>query len=137
MEGEIGRASKPIMFKWFKERSIRILKIGAGYRFCVCQVREEDGNLGFYAVSFNDANRKFYGGDDALENLQGNWLMKLKVDADKVFSFDCSRHATFFLMSNKETKWISMDPENPDETGLLHFYQEEHPEKEINGKKVK
>ena len=30
-----------------------------------------------------------------------------------------------------------MDPENPDATGLLHFYQEEHPEKEINGQKVK
>ena len=90
MEGEIGRDSKPIMFKWFKERSIRILKIGAGYRFCVCKVREENGNLGFYAVSFNDRNYKFfYGGDDAVENLQGSCLMKLKVDADKVFSFDC------------------------------------------------
>ena len=39
LEGVTGRDSKPIMIKWFKERGFRILKIGAGYRFCVCQVR--------------------------------------------------------------------------------------------------
>ncbi len=30
-----------------------------------------------------------------------------------------------------------MDPENPESKGLLHFYQEEHPEKVIDGKKAK
>lgn len=30
-----------------------------------------------------------------------------------------------------------MDPENPSATGLMHFYQEEHPEKVIDGKKAK
>ena len=31
----------------------------------------------------------------------------------------------------------SIDPNNPDYSGLLHFYQVEHPDKEIEGKKVK
>ena len=30
-----------------------------------------------------------------------------------------------------------MDPENPSATGLMHFYQEDHPEKVIDGKKAK
>ena len=37
----------------------------------------------------------------------------------------------------KKDQSASMDPENPTTEGILHFYQEEHPEKEIDGKKVK
>ena len=48
---------------------MKVLRIGAGYRFCVCQVREENGNLGFYTASFNDRNKRFYGGEDAVENI--------------------------------------------------------------------
>ena len=64
-------------------------------------------------------------------------VLKLNVDAEKVVSFDCGRHATYLLMANGKQDKISMDAENPDATGLLHFYQEEHPEKEIDGKKLK
>ena len=58
------------------------------------------------------------------------------MNAKSISSFACTRYATFFLFSkNEEVK--AMDPENPESKGLLHFYQEEHPEKVIDGKKAK
>ena len=46
-----------------------------------------------------------------------------------VASFACTKKATLFLMALKKDVQC-MDPENPESTGLLHFYQEKHPDKD-------
>ena len=70
------------------------------------------------------------------EKVLDNVIYKLNINAKSISSFACTRYATFFLFSKKEDV-KSMDPENPEATGLLHFYQEDHPEKMIDGKKAK
>ena len=135
-EGSIGRNSKPVMCKWFRDKGIKILEIASGHRFVVCKAQGRDRRLAFYVLAFNADNKRWYGGDAALTEAYKSYIFKMKVTADSVASFACSRYGTYFLMSNKQDN-KSMDPDNMRATGMLHFYQEEHPEKEIDGKKVK
>ena len=79
---EFTQNSKPVVIKWFKERGIKILKIGAGLLFCVCQATDAEGKLAFYVVSFKRDNKSFYGGAEAVEKLHSDWIMKLKINAD-------------------------------------------------------
>ena len=124
------------MCKWFKDKGIKILEIASGYRFVVCKAQGKDKKLAFYVLAYNDENKYWYGGNDNLKAEYKTYIFKMDIDADKVSSFACTRYATYMLMANKQdTK--SMDPENPEAKGLLHFYQVEHPDKEIDGKKVK
>lgn len=65
-----------------------------------------------------------------------NKILRIEVNAEQISSFACTLSAIMFLYA-KKSEIYSMDPESPEATGLVHFYQEEHPEREIDGKKAK
>mmetsp|Transcript_37855 Transcript_37855/g.49741 ORF Transcript_37855/g.49741 Transcript_37855/m.49741 type:complete len:82 (-) Transcript_37855:2200-2445(-) len=46
------------------------------------------------------------------------------VDADSVASFACTYDAAFYLMADKTKKPVSIIPDKPEATGLIHFYKE-------------
>ena len=79
---------------------------------------------------------KALGGAAALEQEHKHYIQRVKVQGDRVKSFACSKHASFMLMKGKDVI-TSMDPEKYCDTGLTHFYSEEHPDKVIDGKKAR
>ena len=65
-----------------------------------------------------------------------NYIGRIDVDASQISSFACTFNATLFLYAKKPDVQ-SMVPEKAEATGLCHFYQEDHPEKMIDGKNAK
>ena len=86
-------------------------------------------------VSENLNEQKKYAGGD-VTSVFHNTIGKVEVDASSISSFACTFNATLFLYAKKPDPQ-SMIPDNAEATGLFHFYQEDHPEKMIEGKKAK
>ena len=129
--------TKPTMCKWFKEKELKVLEVSSGSKFAVLKVKDKDNKLFFYTFVTDVVDKTYYGGSESLISEYKDFISRLDIVAENVASFACTLYATFLLMSGEKDKEPSIDPENPDASGLIHFYQIDHPEKEIDGKKVK
>lgn len=89
-----------------------------------------------YAFSYSNSIKNKFGGDNFVTAQYKHFIYKINIEGDLVSSFACTRSATFLLKTAKSVS-TSMHPEHPDSKDLIHFYQVEHPEKLIDGKKAK
>ena len=67
------------------------------------------------------------GGAENLTDVCHNRIGKVSIDAASVISFAYTLSATIFLRGGQHQE-TSMIPENSSAQGLIHFYQEDHPD---------
>lgn len=53
-----------------------------------------------------------------------HYISRLEVDGSRVKDFAMGRSAVYLLMGSNDEQQKSIDPDNPEAKGLIHFYQE-------------
>lgn len=51
-------------------------------------------------------------------------VVRLEIDAPRVMGFAMTRTGSYFIMKADNQASKSIDPDHPDATGLIHFYQQ-------------
>lgn len=123
-EGEYERDSKPMKVKWFSEKNIKVLDVECGRDSALVKCKDKDGNIVFYGLCKTEDNIKQIGGGARTTKALSYLINKVEIDGNRVESFAMSWGASFILLRPLELENASIDPENPEETGLIHFYQD-------------
>ena len=75
------------------------------------------------------------GGAARLKEEYKHYIHKLEVAGDRVQDFAMGKEAAYLLMAAENQEIKSIDPDHPENKGLIHFYQT--PEDSPDGKKWK
>ena len=65
-----------------------------------------------------------------------HYISEINIEGSCIKDMAMSKHASYVLMGAEKDKHVSIDPNHPDERGLIHFYQKET-NRNINGRRVK
>lgn len=104
----------------------------AGNKFCVVLTENAEGKREFYGVGLKiremyDRNSNVFPdrfGPNA-KAVYGSCIYQLAdIDADAVASFACTEDAVCYVLKDSSKKPVSIIPEKPDASGLIHFYRE-------------
>lgn len=113
----------PKLVKWFKLKGIKILDVDSGDTKAIVKAQDKDGNIVFYALQREGVDSRFVGGD-SLKSEFKDYISKVDVQSSRVKDFAMGHNCVFLVMgADKEDKVESIDPDHPQATGLIHFYQ--------------
>ena len=108
--------------KWFSDNNLKVLEVKAGRYMAVVKCEDSDGKIVFYAMTYGEDYHKYLGGSPVLKEAYKKIISKMEIDAERVEDYDCGAQSVFFLMAAEKSKKDSIDPDNPDAKGLIHFY---------------
>ena len=123
-EGDFERENKPIKIKWFSEQNLKVLDVEAGRDTALVKTEDKDGKIIFYGLCRDEESLQKIGGADRTEKAHQHYINKLNVDGDRVEDFAMSMYGSFLLIRPKEQITTSIDPDHPEESGLIHFYKD-------------
>ena len=133
-EGEYSN-TKPMLVKWFRDQTIKVLDVKSGDHNAIIKAEDKDGNIVFYGMSRTAEYLKRVGGTARLKEEYKHYIQKLEVQGDRVQDFAVGKEAAYLLMAADKQEIKSIDPDHPESKGLIHFYQT--PEEAEGGKKWK
>lgn len=121
---ELRSQKKPILVKWFKHNSLQVLDVECGTNSAVVKCKDKDGNIVFYGLSTLQEHLRAIGGQAGTKSMYKHLVVRLEIDAPRVMGFAMTRTGSYFIMKADNQASKSIDPDHPDATGLIHFYQQ-------------
>ena len=116
--------SHPMRVKWFSDNTLKVLDVKGGYERAVVKCEDKDGKIVFYAMATAEEGLKHLGGSASLTSAYKHYISRMEVDGSRVEDFDIGRSAVYLLMAADKQEIQSIDPDHPEEKGLIHFYQQ-------------
>jgi len=86
------------------------------------KTEDKDGKIVFFGLSHEEEHLKRIGGAANITSEYKHFISRLTVDGSKVEDFAMGKEASYILMAADNTVPKSIDPENPEAKGLMHFY---------------
>ena len=123
-DGAFERDSKPVKMKWFQEQNLKVLDVECGRDAALVKTEDKDGKIILYGLCRDEESICKIGGVGRTSRAYKHFINKLDVDGDRVEGFAMSMQASFILIRPKEQVTTSIDPDHPEESGLIHFYQD-------------
>lgn len=112
----------PLMFKYFKTQGIKVLDVSSGRFNAIVKCETKENKIEFYGLSFSEDYVRYIGGSETTTSVFKHFIHKINVDGSTIQDFSMSMKGAFFLKAAKKEAYKSIDPENPDAEGLIHFY---------------
>ena len=122
--GERTNNSKPMLMKWFKEQTMKVLDVESSDYNAIVKVSDKEGKIAFYGLSRSEEKLRTIGGAASVKSEYKYYINRLEVNADRVEDFAMGKSAAYILMAADKQETKSIDPDHPEEKGLIHFYQQ-------------
>ena len=71
----------------------------------------------------SESNIKYFGGESVASEAYKKFIFKIDIAGDRDLDFAMLKESVFYLMGGEKEEKVSMDPDHPEEEGLIHFYQ--------------
>ena len=114
---------KPICVKWFIDKELKIVRAECGYSHIVVKTLDKDGKDGYYGIAENvDESKHIFGGN--FTKVHKEYICKLHVNESLVLDFSVGYNTTYFVLAPENNFQKSIIPQQPDATGMVHFYKE-------------
>lgn len=125
-------SDKPNLFKWFKDKNLKVLDVRTGLNMAVISTQDSNGKREFYGLGqqMNDYNvnyetifvNRFNQGTKAL---YGTCIhVYTEITPEKVADYALTKNVIAFIMKGETKKPVSIVPSKPDATGLIHFFKQ-------------
>ena len=125
--------NEPNLFKWFDNKNIKVLDVKTGWGFAIVLTQNADGKKQFYGIGKKifechngvDSVKPDRFGENAKAMYGKCIYMITDVNAEIVADYAVTYHAVAYLLKGEEKKRVSIVPDKPDATGLIHFYKKD------------
>lgn len=121
---------KPNKVTWFSDNNLRIIDVKAGMEMAIVLTENSEGNREFYGFGKNirecsNNNKQVYParfGENAKTMCPHIYLI-VDIDANKIADYAVTYDSVSYLVKGDNKKPISIVPDKPDATGLIHYYK--------------
>lgn len=120
--GDSVMQSTPLIFKYFKTQGLKVLDVSSGRYNAIAKCETKENKIVFYGLSNSAENVKYIGGSENTISIFKHFIHKINVDGSMIKDFSMGMKTAFFLKAAKKDTLKSIDPDNPDAEGLIHFY---------------
>ena len=97
--GERTNNSKPMLMKWFKEQTMKVLDVSSSDNNALVKVEDKEGKIVFFGLSTTEENLKYVGGAASLKSEYKHFISRLDVDGSRVEDFAMGKRSAYILMA--------------------------------------
>lgn len=103
---------------------MKVLDVESSDYNAIVKVSDKEGKIVFFGLSRDEEHLKVIGGAASIKSEYKHFINRLEVNGDRVEDFAMGKACAYILMAADKQETQSIDPEHPDEKGLIHFYQQ-------------
>ena len=117
---------------WFNKNNLKVLDVKSNEKFAIVLTEDSQGLKQFYGIGQKIIDRYYYGCQTidrfggGSKAVYGNSIYLIAdVDANKVIDYAVTRTSVAYLFEGQNKKSVSIVPDKPEATGLIHFYKKQ------------